>query len=60
MTIHWLCSCGKKFENGFEAFLHRDGTSTHHVTPRIEFGEERVLDYVFIPESEHLSRGARV
>ena len=31
--ITWKCSCGAQFKDGHEAFLHRDGTDFHHVTP---------------------------
>jgi hypothetical protein len=66
MNISWLCSCGNIFASGLEAFLHRDGTSSHHVVPRIEVGESGI-DRAFaegFPEvidiTSHLTRGARV
>jgi len=33
MADLWICSCGFETENAVEAFLHRDGTDFHHVTP---------------------------
>ena len=30
---YWICSCGEQFIDSRAAFLHRDGSSLHHVTP---------------------------
>lgn len=32
-NIYWQCSCGESFLKPYAAFLHRDGSSHHHVTP---------------------------
>ena len=34
MTVTWECICGRKFESGHEAFIHRDGNDSHHVSPQ--------------------------
>jgi hypothetical protein len=31
----WKCSCGQMFESGRDAFLHRDGTDFHQVSPSV-------------------------
>jgi hypothetical protein len=31
----WRCSCGQTFESGRDAFLHRDGTDFHQVSPSV-------------------------
>ena len=31
--IYWKCSCGETFIDPHSAFLHRDGTGQHQVTP---------------------------
>lgn len=35
MIAGWKCICGLTFENARDAFLHRDGTDFHHVTPSL-------------------------
>lgn len=61
MTIHWLCSCGKRFWWADQAFLHRDGTSAHHVAPEvIDFGPATEESLLMPSQVDHLSRGARV
>lgn len=66
MTIHWLCSCGKKFDNGVEGFLHRDEDlkPSHHVKPIVAGQPTHSEFHGLICEDgrivDHLSRGARV
>jgi hypothetical protein len=31
----WKCICGEEFESGRDAFLHRDGTDFHQVSPSV-------------------------
>lgn len=33
MIAGWRCRCGFQTESAREAFLHRDGTDFHQVTP---------------------------
>jgi hypothetical protein len=34
MTISWYCICGENFgSDAKRAFLHRDGSEFHHITP---------------------------
>jgi len=43
MTVTWECICGRKFESGHEAFIHRDGNDSHHVSPQ---KESDVLNFI--------------
>jgi len=31
----WKCSCGQMFDDAHQAFLHRDGTDFHQVSPSV-------------------------
>ena len=35
LVASWKCTCGEQFENAHLAYLHRDGTDFHHVTPSV-------------------------
>lgn len=35
LVAGWKCSCGVTFEEARDAFLHRDGTDQHHVSPSV-------------------------
>lgn len=52
--IYWQCSCGEQFLDARRAFLHRDGSWHHHVTP---MPMERVV--VPEPSEEEIRRAVR-
>jgi len=33
IEVVWSCICGQQFPDGQSAFLHRDGTDVHQVSP---------------------------
>lgn len=43
MMILWVCSCGAEFMDPHVAFLHRDGTAFHLVSPTVLDREEQVI-----------------
>jgi hypothetical protein len=41
MEIIWQCSCGRSMNGAHEAFLHRDGSARHQVTPLLVTNETK-------------------
>lgn len=35
LVTSWRCTCGAEFDDARDAFLHRDGSDFHQVTPSV-------------------------
>ena len=58
LVVFWVCRCGESFEDARQAFLHRDGTDFHQVTPSVSrlTGIEKQSLQTEILENSHTRR----